>query len=68
MGKWETDFLFAKPSLASGVASALDLMGVFPSYNISKTPEEADAKALLNDWYNVGNDLAEAIPAYVKKS
>ena len=61
MSRWTTDFLFAQPCFASGMASVLDLWGTLDSYNISGTGDEADSKALLNDWYNVGDDLASAM-------
>lgn len=67
MGRWPTDFLFAEPSLVSGAASVLDLSGTFSSYNNSDTGEEADSKALLNDWYNVGQDIREAAALNVEK-
>jgi|WetSurMetagenome_2_1015567.scaffolds.fasta_scaffold1459068_2 hypothetical protein len=67
MSDWPTDFLFEEPSFASGAASVLDLMGVYPAYNRSKGNSEADEKALLNDWHNVGKDIAQAIPAHDKK-
>jgi len=55
-----TDRLFATPTLLSGAARALDLAGTFNAYNVSSTPEEADALALASDWGVVGNDLWEA--------
>ncbi len=61
MSQWPTDFVVAQPGLASGVGSVLDLSGILDAYNISRTPGEADLKALLNDWYNVGSDLAFAM-------
>jgi hypothetical protein len=61
MGKVKTDFLFAQPSFASGVARTLDLWGTLDDYNISATPSEADAKALTADWLVVGQDIADAI-------
>jgi hypothetical protein len=57
----KSDFLFAQPSFASGVARTLDLFGEFDQYNMSATPAEADAKAIASDWFVVGQDLAEAI-------
>ena len=56
-----TDFLFAKPSFASGAARVLDLWGTFDVYNTSDTPEEADAKALYNDWKTVGEDISNVV-------
>ena len=59
--KVKSDFLFAQPSLASGVARVFDLFGQFDEYNRSETPEEADAKAIASDWLVVGQDIADAI-------
>ncbi len=56
-----TDFLFARPSFASGFARALDLYGNFDVYNSSETEAEADERAIASDWLVVGNDLAMAI-------
>lgn len=55
-----TDFLFAQPSWLSGAARTLDLGGTFDRYNVSPSPEEADARAIANDWMTVGCDLAIA--------
>jgi hypothetical protein len=59
--KVQTDFLFAQPSLASGVARVFDLWGQFDEYNRSETTAEADAKAIASDWLLVGQDIQEAI-------
>jgi len=59
--KVRTDFLFAQPSLASGIARTLDLWGQFDEYNRSETPDEADAKAIASDWIVTGQDLLDAI-------
>lgn len=64
MGKnVKTDFLFAQPSFASGVARTLDLWGQFDEYNVSPTPAEADANAIASDWIIVGQDMVAAIEA-----
>ncbi len=57
-----TDYLFVRPSFFRGMARVLDIAGTLRNseYNISSTPEESDAKAILNDWLMVGQDLAEA--------
>jgi hypothetical protein len=57
----QTDFLVARPSFLSGIARALDIGATLPSYNISRTPCEADIKALKSDWQNVGQDLSRSI-------
>ncbi len=56
-----TDYLFARPSFLSGVASIADLAGTGPAYNTWPTPAEADAWALYSDWLAVGNDLRAAM-------
>lgn len=62
--KVKTDFLFAQPTLSSGVARVFDLWGQFDDYNRSNTPAEADAKAIASDWLVVGQDIYEAIEQY----
>jgi hypothetical protein len=59
--KVKSDFLFAQPSLASGVARVFDLWGQFDDYNRSETTVEADAKAIASDWLVVGQDLSDAM-------
>ena len=58
-----SDFLFVMPNLLNGCARTLDLAGLYDSgsYNESASPEEADAWAISNDWFVVGDDLARAI-------
>jgi hypothetical protein len=56
-----TDFLFARPSFASGAARALDLYGNYSAYNSSTSEVEADQSALASDWAVVGADLAETM-------
>jgi len=60
----QTDFLFAQPSFLSGLARLLDLFGVFDSYNQSRTPEEADAKAMYADWRVTGQDIFDAVTVF----
>lgn len=54
-------FLFADPSFLIGMARVLDIGGVFDDYNYSDTPEEADARAMRNDWISVGEFLSDAL-------
>ena len=58
--KVQTDFLFARPSYLSGVASVYDLWGQSVEYNTSATPAEADANAIFSDWAVVGQDILDA--------
>jgi hypothetical protein len=59
-----TTFLFANPSISSGVARLLDFSGTFDGYNISRSEEEADARALRCDWNVVGSCLSKAIATF----
>ena len=57
----DTAFLFATPSLWSGMARIVDIYGQFDSYNGSETEGEADAKALFSDFRMIGQDLKRAM-------
>jgi hypothetical protein len=60
MNRLRTDFLFARPSFIAGMARVLDLFGLFDSYNESRSPQEADARAMYADWRITGQDLYDA--------
>jgi hypothetical protein len=65
MGKnAQTDFLFAQPSFASGIARTLDLWAQFDDYNQSETGTEADASAIASDWIVIGQDMTEALEEF----
>jgi len=63
-----SDFLFARPSWASGAGRTIDLWGLFEEFNTSPTPELADERALYSDWRMVGEDLMQAIEQELAKS
>ncbi len=52
-----SEFLFARPTLLSGAARALDLMGLFDFHDFSPRDKEADGRAIFADWRAVGDDL-----------
>lgn len=58
-----TDYLYAHPSFISGMSRVLDIFGVFTAYNYSRSPQEADARAIHSDWLAVGKDLDAAMAA-----
>lgn len=60
----KTDFLYARPTAASGVARLFDFGGLFDSYNESLSTEEADTKAITADWGLVGNDILNALVVF----
>ena len=55
------DFLFATPKTIDGVASIIDLFGVYTMYNDSTTPEEADFRAHTADMQAMQNDMNVAM-------
>jgi hypothetical protein len=56
-----TDFLYARPSFLEGMARVMDIGGTLNFYNDSESTVEADAKALMADWYAIGDDLKRAV-------
>lgn len=65
----KTDYLFATNSFISGMGRVLDIGATRQkiTYNSSDTPEEADFKAIENDWNIVGEDLWRAVIDFDKK-
>lgn len=61
LGEAMSNYISATPSFISGAARALDLGGVFDSYNNSPTPEIANARGLAADWIAVGRYLRIAV-------
>ncbi len=57
----ESDFLFARPSFIEGVGRIFDLAGSLNTYNSSRTPEEADSRAIYEDWKALGHDVQVAL-------
>ncbi len=64
--KLKSDFLFSKSTFWDGIASVLNLPGNYYEFNTSKSPEEADKKALISDWENVGEDIRQARKRFEK--
>jgi hypothetical protein len=59
-----TSVLFTVPNFVGGMARTLDLSGVYAPYSMKKTGYEADSKALLSDWLQVGQDMSLSIGRY----
>lgn len=55
----QTTFLVAKNSFMSGMARVVDIGSQRNEkiYNTSKSGDEADKRAILNDWTMVGRDI-----------
>lgn len=58
--KPRTDYLFSKTGFMIGLGSVINLAGNYYLYNGSKTADEADRRALANDWAMVAEDLRDA--------
>lgn len=56
--------LYARPSFFEGMARLFDFGGSLNQYNYSKSPNEADLRAMEADWQMVGEDLRNALKEY----
>ncbi len=65
--KYETDFLLQKNNFLIGFGSVLNLAGSYFDYNYSKSALEADKKALMSDWINIGSDISKALQKFRKE-
>jgi hypothetical protein len=55
-------FLRKSPfTFSEGLASAFDWTPIRDNYNISATPQSADARAIASDFIVTGNDLRAAL-------
>jgi hypothetical protein len=50
-------FLFAVPTWQEGVGRLVDFANVLTAYNVTKPPEDADSRAIAQDWRAVGDEL-----------
>jgi hypothetical protein len=57
-------FLFAVPSWQEGAGRLVDFADALTGYNITGTPEGADARAIAQDWLAVGDGLRAALWRY----
>jgi len=65
--KYKTNFLVPSTSFLIGMGSIMNIQGNYFDFNYSDTLEEADGKAIENDWGVVGNDLRKAINKLIKE-
>jgi len=63
-----TLFLRKSPfTFSEGLASAFDWTPIRENYNISATPQIADACAMASDFIVTGNDLRTALSEYGRR-
>jgi hypothetical protein len=65
MKRFQTDFLCAESSFATGFGSVLNLGGELYRYNLSPNPDEI---AFWQDWNMVGQDMRDAINQFMRES
>ena len=53
-------------SFGEGLASAFDYSPLSASYNVSATPQLADARAIASDFFLTGNDMRAALADYAR--
>jgi hypothetical protein len=56
-----SDFLFARPSFVEGLARMVDVSNSLNTYNVSRSGDEADARAIHQDWKALGHDIRVAL-------
>jgi hypothetical protein len=54
-------------TFSEGLASAFDWTPIRENYNISATPQSADARAIASDFIVTGNDLRAALSEYARQ-
>ena len=57
MGQFYTDFLTASSTALTGAGTVCGIAGNYYEFNRSSTPQQADAKAILQDWGMVFQDV-----------
>jgi hypothetical protein len=64
----KTTFLLPKNDFWVGIGSVFNIAGNYFEYNYSNTEQEADKKALLSDWQNVGKDMKKSVKKFEKEN
>lgn len=59
--------LYTRPSFFEGIARLFDITGSLNKYNKSRTPEEADFRAIRSDWEAVGNEISSAARKFTEE-
>jgi hypothetical protein len=55
--KYKTNILFPRASALQGIGSIFNVAGNYFDFNYSKSGEEADQKAIEDDWGVIGDDI-----------
>jgi len=65
--KYRTSHLLPKNNFWVGMGSVLNLAGSYFDYNYSKTEKEADFRAIMSDWENIGDDIRKSKESFENK-
>jgi len=65
--RYKTNTLFHRTSLTDGFGSIINVAGNYYVFNYSRLGEEADQKAIENDWGVIGNDILKAVSELKKE-
>ena len=67
--EYSTFYLFKqRGSFLTGTATLLNIQGNFFDYNYSETVEDADTKAIENDWGVIGQDIKKTVKSISKNN
>jgi hypothetical protein len=61
---YSTFFLLPRNSFLTGAGSVFNIAGNYYRFKYTGSPEEADARAMENDWGVVGQDLLDVYEQY----
>ena len=67
MGSFHTDFLTATSTPLTGAGTILNILGNYYEFNQSKTPQQADALAIMQDWGMVSQDFRDSLHLGLKE-
>lgn len=58
---YKTSFLFPRTSFLIGIGSIINIAGNYFDFNYYESDDEADFRAIENDWGVIGQDIAHTI-------
>lgn len=58
---YKSNFLFPRTSMLHGIGSIFNVSGNYFEFDYSQSENEADYKAIENDWGVIGNDILSVI-------
>lgn len=65
--RYKTNRLFHRASFIGGIGSIINVAGNYYDFNYTGSGEEADIKAIENDWGMIGDDIRQSVKKITKK-